>query len=515
LATVVIVDDQPYIRKFLRRVLARRGHRILDAGNGEDALMLCGTVHPDILIADLLMPGVDGYELVRRLRSQRDTAETRVIFFTGLPEASEAQSLAQQCGVHQVLLKPASPAAILQAVDFALAAEPPAVTLSDAGFDREHAQVLGEVLLRKTDELASVHSRLADSERQYREMFEGHPEPMWVLDAQSLAFLGVNDAATLHYGYSREEFLAQSILDIVPQEEIEAAITLFQRTGTGPLSVVGVSRHFRKDGALIEVELTTHKLAFDGRPAYSVLAHDVTERNRYEQSLRKSQEQLRLLAGRLQKVREDERAHLARELHDDLGQSLTAIKMNLSWLSAHPGVPPETVSARIVSSMDLADRTIGAVRRLASDLRPGVLDLGLQAAIEWQIEEFRYHADIRCELELAPDEIPLNPDQQVTLFRIFQETLTNVARHSRADLVTTRLTVEGGQVILAVQDNGRGITPGEMAKRSSLGLLGMRERVMSLGGSIEIEGRHGAGTLVRVSVPVGPYSRLTAKQATG
>src|ERR1017187_8749244 len=132
--------------------------------------MLCGTVHPDILVADLLMPGVDGYELVRRLRSERDTAETRVIFFTGLPEASEAQSLAEQCGVHQVLLKPASPAAILQAVDFALAAEPPAVTLSDAGFDREHAQVLGEVLLRKTDQLASVHSRLADSERQYREM---------------------------------------------------------------------------------------------------------------------------------------------------------------------------------------------------------------------------------------------------------------------------------------------------------------------------------------------------------
>jgi PAS domain S-box-containing protein len=497
LATAIVVDDQPSIRKFPRAVLTARGHQVLDEGSAEDALALCGTVHPDILIADLLMPGVDGYELVRRLRSKLDTAGTRVIFFTGLPEGSEAQRLAEQWGVHQVLLKPASPVAISQAVDLALAAPPPAITLPNAGFDREHAHVLGKMLLQRTDELEVVHSLL------YREMFEGHPEPMWVLDAQSLAFLGVNDAATLHYGYSREEFLAQSMFDILPQDEIQATIARFQKTEVGPISGGCVSRHYRKDGGLIEVELTTHKLQFAGRPAYSVLAHDVTERNRYERSLRESQEQLRHLAGRLEQVREEERTHLARELHDDLGQSLTAIKMNLSWLSAHPGAPPETFSARIVSSMDLADQTIDAARRLASRLRPGVLDLGLLAAVEWQVEEFRYRSDIRCELELPTVEIPLNPDQQVTLFRIFQETLTNVARHSRADLVKTRLAVEDGHVILEVQDNGRGITPGEMAKRSSLGLLGMRERVLSLGGAIEIEGRPEAGTLVRVSVPVG------------
>jgi PAS domain S-box-containing protein len=502
LATVVIVDDQPDLRKFLRKLLTRRGHRVLDTSNGKDALALCRWVHPDLIITDLLMPGMDGYELVRLLRNEKDIAGTRIIFFTGLFEASETQSLAERCGVQQVLRRPCTPAAILQAVDSALSAPPAAVTHPNVGFDRQHARVLGEMLLRNTDELATANSRLAASELEYREMFEGHPEPMWVLDAQSLAFLSVNDAAVLHYGYSREEFLEQSIFDILPQEDIQAAITTFQRTGTGPVSPAGVSRHYRKNGGLIEVELTTHKLQFGGRLAYSVLAHDVTERNRCEQSLHESEQKLRHLAGRLEQVREEERAHLARELHDDLGQSLTAIKMSLSWLATHPGATPEVVSARIVSSMDLADRTISAARRLASELRPGILDLGLQAAVEWQVEEFRYHADIRCELELAPGEIPLHPDQEVTLFRIFQETLTNVARHSGASLVTTRLTVEGGQVTLAVQDNGRGITPGEIAKRSSLGLLGMRERVLSLGGSIEIEGRPGEGTLVRVSVPV-------------
>jgi PAS domain S-box-containing protein len=502
LATIVIVDDQPELRKFLGALLTRREHRVLEASNGNDALALCLSAHPDLLITDLLMPDIDGYELVRRLRHEPGTAETRIIFFTGFFEADAAAALAERCGVPQVLQKPSTPDAILKAVDAALSAPPSEAIKPRVGFDREHARVLSDMLLRNADELTAVNSQLANSERQYREMFEGHPEPMWVLDAKSLAFLSVNDAAVHLYGYTREEFLAQSILDILPQEEIQASIARFQKTGIGPVSVAGVSRHLLKDGGLIEVEITNHKLQFGGRPAYSVLAHDVTERNRYERSLRESKEQLRLLAGRLQQVREDERALLARELHDDLGQSLTAIKMSLSWLSTHPAATPDAVSARIVSSMGLADRTINSVRRLASELRPGILDLGLRAAIEWQAEEFRYHADIRCELELPLGDIPLKPNQEVTLFRIFQETLTNVARHSGARLVTTRLTVGGGNVTLEVQDNGRGITPSEIAKRSSLGLLGMRERVQSLGGSLEILGCQATGTLVRVSVPV-------------
>jgi PAS domain S-box-containing protein len=502
LATVLIVDDDPNVLRFLCRLLIRKGHRVLDTPNGEMALSLCRAVHPDLIITDLLMAGMDGYELVRRLRNEEGIAGTRIIFFTGTCDATETKSLAAQCGVQQVLRKPCSATAILQAVNSELSAPRLAATHPNVGFDRQHARVLGEMLLRSTDDLAAANSRLAASEREYREMFEGHPEPMWVLDAQSLAFLSVNDAAILRYGYSREEFLAKSIFDILPLDEIQAAITRFQKAGIGPVSCPGFSRHIRKDGGVIEVELTNHKLEFGGQPAYSVLARDVTERNRHEQSLRESEEQLRHLAGRLQEVREEERAHLARELHDEMGQSLTAIKMNLSWLVAHADATREAVTARIVSGMDLADRTIGEVRRLASELRPGILDLGFKAAVEWQVEQFRYNADIRGELDLPPGEIPLNPDKEVTLFRIFQETLTNVARHSGATLATIRLTVEGGQVTLAVQDNGRGITPGEIAGRSSLGLLGMRERVLSLGGSIEIEGKHGVGTLVRVSVPV-------------
>lgn len=510
MATILIVDDEPDVRRFLCTLLTGQGHRALDTSNGEDALELCRTAHPDLLITDLLMPRMDGYELVRRLRNESGIAETRILFFTGTFDAGEAQSLADQCGVRHVLQKPSTPAAILLAVDAALAAPPAAVTQPNLGFDQRHARVLGGMLLRNADELATVNFRLAASERQYREMFEGHPRPMWVLDAKTLGFLSVNDAAVFHYGYSREEFLGKRILDILPPEDIQAVIATFQKTDVGPVLAPATSRHYRKDGGLIEAELTVHELQFGGRPAYAVLARDVTERNQNERSLRESEEQLRHLAGRLQQAREEERARLARELHDDLGQSLTAIKMNLSWLATHPGATPEVVWARIESAMDLADRTIGAARRIASELRPGILDLGLRAAVEWQVEEFRYHADIRCDLDLPSGDLPLSPDQEVTLFRIFQETLTNVARHSGASVVTTRLAVEEGRVTLAVQDNGCGVTPGEIAKRSSLGLLGMRERVLSLGGSIEIEGRRGMGTLVRVSVPVSQSGGLTA-----
>jgi PAS domain S-box-containing protein len=501
-ATVVIVDDDPNLRTFLCKVLTKRGHRVLDASNGEEALVLCRAEHPDLVITDLLMPVMDGYELVRQLRKEKGIAGTRIIFFTGTLNASEAQSLAEQCGVQQILRKPCAPAAILQAVDSALSApEAAGIGLND-GFDRQHARVLGEMLLRNTDELATVNARLATSELEYREMFDRHPEPKYVLHAQSLVFLNVNDAAVLHYGYSREEFLGLSVFDILPADEIQAAIALLQKTRDGLVSTPGTFRHYRKDGGLIEVELTAHQLQFGGRRAYSVLARDVTQRNQYERSLRESEERLRHLAGRLQQAREEERVRLARELHDNLGQSLTAIMMDLSWLAGHSDATAKAVSARIASSMDLAAQTIDAAKRLASELRPGVLDLGLKAAVEWQAEEFRYHSDIRCDLELPPGDIPLSPDHEVAMFRIFQETLTNVARHAGASLVTTTVTVESGQVILVVQDNGRGITQNEIANRSSLGLLGMRERVLSLGGLIEIKGTRGMGTLVRVSVPV-------------
>lgn len=482
-------------------ILANEGYRTLSARNGEEALVVCRAERPCLMITDLLMPVMDGYELVRRLRAESDIAGTRVIFFTGTFKASEAQSLAQQCGVQQVLRKPSTAAVILRSVALALSTPPPLDTHPDLNFDRQHARLLSEMLLKNTDQLANVSSRLAASELEYREMFEGHPEPMWVLDA-TLGFLSVNEAAVLHYGYTRDEFLAKSLFDILPQDEVMTAIAAFQKTESWRASSQGACRHYRKDGVLIEVELTAHKLKFAGRAAYSVLVHDVTERNRYERSLRESEEQLRTLAGRLQQVREEERAFLARELHDDFGQSLTAIKMNVSWLAAHPGATAQAIEARILATIDLADLTICAARRLASDLRPGVLDLGLQAAIEWQVAEFKYQSEIRCELEFPAGKIPLNAGQEVTLFRIFQETLTNVARHSGASLVTTKLSVEGGYVTLMVQDNGCGITSTEMAKRSSLGLLGMRERVLSLGGSIEIEGTNGVGTLVRVNVPV-------------
>lgn len=399
--TILIVDDDAEMRLFLRTLLINGGHRVLDASNGRDALMLCRAAHPELVMTDVKMPGMDGYELVRQLRNERAIASTRIIFVTGTLKAKGKQPLATKCGVRQVLHKPCTPAGVLKAVNAALSAPAPA-TRFKTGFDRHHASAPGK------NELGTANSRFEASGTGYLEMFESHPEPMCVLDADSLAFLGVNDAAVRFYGYRREEFLAQPSFEILPTEQIAAAIGVFRESGGGAGTAPSVGMLYRQGGNSIEVELTAHEVRFQGRPAYSVVVRDVTERNRKEREFDKSEEQLRLLAGRLQKVREEERAFLARELHDDLGQSMTAIKMDLWWLAAHRSATTEEISARIVSSLDLADRTIAAARRLASGLGPAILDLGLQAAIEWQVQEFRQRANIRCKLEFALTEIPFN-----------------------------------------------------------------------------------------------------------
>ena len=193
-------------------------------------------------------------------------------------------------------------------------------------------------------------------------------------------------------------------------------------------------------------------------------------------------EQLRALAGRLQAVREEERRRIARELHDELGQALTAIKMALSSLIRE--LPEEhRPSKRAESIMKLVDQTVASVRRISTELRPGILDdLGLVAALEWAAEEFEARTGTKCRLNLPPDPVSIDPESAAAIFRIFQETLTNIARHANASEVNIRLAREDGYLLLEVHDNGIGISEEKLSGGASLGILGMRERALLLGG---------------------------------
>jgi len=232
---------------------------------------------------------------------------------------------------------------------------------------------------------------------------------------------------------------------------------------------------------------------------------EIAERQRAEEDLRESRDQLRALAARLQSVREEERTYIAREIHDELGQACTAIKMDLALIGRKLTKRQTKLLAKVASSIQLVDSAIVTLRKIASELRPRTLDdLGLPAALEAQAQEFESRTGIECSVSLPPEPLMLDSDRSTAIFRIFQESLTNVARHARATRVEARLRRENNRIIFQVSDNGTGFDP-EVAKASkSLGLVGMQERALLLNGEFKAEGVPGSGTTMTLTIPLAP-----------
>lgn len=229
---------------------------------------------------------------------------------------------------------------------------------------------------------------------------------------------------------------------------------------------------------------------------------DITQRKLAEDEARRAFEHLRALAAHLESIREEERKRVARDIHDQLGQALTALKIDLTALLR--GLPADLApQARNADSiLKLIGETIQSVRRIASELRPGILDdLGLVAAVEWAAEEFQSRTGTECRLDLPADDLAVDPDQATAIFRILQETLTNVARHASAARVDVRLARSNGDLVLEVCDDGIGIPEGKLSQDQSLGILGMRERATLLGGDLAISSVWGQGTTVTVRIP--------------
>ena len=234
------------------------------------------------------------------------------------------------------------------------------------------------------------------------------------------------------------------------------------------------------------------------------LTREIGERRRAEEHLRSSEENLRALAGRLQSVREEESTRIAREIHDELGQALTGLKMDLTWVAKKLPPDQKTLVAKTESMFNLIDGTIQSVRKISTRLRPEVLDeLGLGPAIEWQAREFQKRSGIRCRLSLPGGALALDRERSTAAFRIFQELLTNVARHAGATRIDIAMRVDQDVLVLEVEDNGKGMDDSARFSAKSLGLLGMRERALPFGGSIEIGGAQDRGTRVKVSIPLG------------
>ena len=282
--------------------------------------------------------------------------------------------------------------------------------------------------------------------------------------------------------------------DLFLLRQVRTLLATTRRLAAGDLSARTGARYGQ--GELGQLER-----AFDEMAA--ALQDKEAERFRAHEELRISQMELRNLSLYLQTAREEERTRIAREIHDELGQALTALKMDLSWLKKRLDPEQDSLEAKTATMEQLIDGTMQTIHRLSGELRPGILDdLGLAVAIEWQAGEFEKRTGIRCRVQVSPEEIILDRERSTAVFRIFQEALTNVARHAEATEVTASLEQGEARVSLTVIDNGRGITEKETSSSTSFGLLGIRERVRFLGGNVVIDGRPKNGTTVRVAIPL-------------
>ncbi len=240
------------------------------------------------------------------------------------------------------------------------------------------------------------------------------------------------------------------------------------------------------------------------RRVIAQLEHEIEERKKAEEALRQSQATLRELAAYQERIREDERKRIAREIHDELGQNLLALRLDVSGLHARAGERHPQLQRRAATALDYIDTTLKSIRAIMNNLRPSVLDLGLPAAIEWQVRQFEKRNSVPCDLVLSDDGLPVPELQATAAFRILQESLNNIGRHACATHVRVELRIDDRQLVMAIKDNGVGMYPHDRRKARRFGLIGVQERITMLDGELTIDSSPGRGTVLRIRIPLQP-----------
>ena len=317
-----------------------------------------------------------------------------------------------------------------------------------------------------------------------------------------------NGAAEQMFRCGRDDALGAPLDRFIPQRfraEHRGHIEHFGKTGiTSRRMGVSTLWALRADGEEFPIEAAISQAGEPGHRYYTVILRDVTLRKANEDALKRHQQELRELSAQVLEAREAEKTRIARELHDELGQVLTALKMDLAWLTERMPSHDAELAAKARAMSAMLDQTVASTRRIAADLRPLMLDdLGLADAAGWLVDDFAKRSGIRCEFQLngvaAED---LSKAVSTAVYRALQESLTNIARHSGAKNTWVVLATENGSIHFEVEDDGRGISPEDLAKARSLGLRGMRERVAHLGGSLEVARAPRGGTRVRARIPL-------------
>jgi len=314
--------------------------------------------------------------------------------------------------------------------------------------------------------------------------------------------LYANNTLLNFYGYDSLGELQKTPLKnrYTPESYVQAQKRKRQREH-GDLSATGYEISIvRKDGEIRHLQVFRKEVLWDGVRQFQVICNDITGRKQAEEEIIKSKKLVEDLHKHLTEIRENERALISREIHDQIGQSLTALKLDLNWMYKYVGTNPEAVM-KLDNMIELISNTIKDVQRISSDLRPGILDdLGLAAAIEWYSGEFEERTGIKCRLRLD-DSIFGDSQKNLVFFRVLQEALTNVIRHANASIVNIKLHQSKQGSTLTIKDNGIGMHLEKVESGNPLGLIGTRERIRQVGGTLYISSGIGQGTKLTIFIP--------------
>jgi two-component system sensor histidine kinase UhpB len=481
---ILIVEDETQVARVLESYVQRLGYEVVGVvDNGEAALRLAAAHAPSLALLDIELPGsMDGFAIAERLLRDFDIP---AVFLTGRGDEDTLERV-RKSGSFGYLLKPFRAEELKAALTLAL--------------------------LRHGRE-----ARLAQVERSFSAAIRSIADAVILTDkVGNITYL--NGPAERFTGWRAAEAVGRK-LDVVFQAR-NGGQTLKTRAWLKQAAVEGAAPEPPRELTLLPadkrelpIEVSAAPIRDDPRGALGAVFvfRDITERKRFEAELKKSQAELRSLAGHLELAREEERTRIAREIHDELGQMLTGFKMDLAWMEKKLSEPkpgePFALLVKVQSMFGLLHSMVQTVRRISAELRPGVLDtLGLEAAVEWQVNDFQQRTGVRSSVTGTLREDALARPAATALFRVLQESLTNVVRHAKASRVNVNLEETEGTVTLQISDNGCGIAAADVRKGGTFGLLGMRERIAALGGECEICGEPGRGTIVRVRVPVQPVT---------
>ena len=313
--------------------------------------------------------------------------------------------------------------------------------------------------------------------------------------------LYVNQAEAKIHGYLSKELIGKSSGLFAPSRFRKRLTPEDLKKDTRRRESVNI----RKDGSTFPVSLISDVVRDSSGNSVGVvtISEDISDRKKFEEELKNSREQLKNLIDHTENVREEERKRIARDIHDELGQILTVFSFDLAWISKRLNKNQSSIRDKIRDTSKLIDGAIENVQKIADELRPTILDdLGIVAGLEWQASELERRTGIICSLTIEPEEMQVDDNLSTEIFRIFQEALTNVARHANATRVMASMHMDERGLYLSIADNGKGISASKITNSASIGLIGMRERLYPWKGEVSIKGEKGIGTTVRIKVPV-------------